>query len=101
MRNFLAVLLLIVIPGCASGVGSAPPPAGITVANSEMVSNCKYVSDVYGTSPFYGVFLSKALPQARQAAMQEAVTLGATHVVFTSTSTGYGSTSVSGQAYRC
>jgi hypothetical protein len=98
MRLFLACLL---IAGCAAGVGSMPPPAGITVADSKMVANCTYVGDVHGTSPFYGVFVNTALTQTRQVAMEEAVKLGATHVVFTSTSTGYGSTAASGQAYRC
>lgn len=98
MRYLIIVLIL---AGCASGIGSAPPPTGITVADSKMVADCEFVSDVHGTSAFYGVFVNKALTQARHVAMEEALRLDATHVVFTSTATGYGSTAASGRAYRC
>ena len=100
-RFILAALVGVLVSGCASGVGGSNPPEGITVSDAKMVANCTFVSDVHGTSPFYGVFVNAALTDARQVAMKEAKKLGATHVVFTTTATGHGSTAASGQAYRC
>ena len=93
--------VLLILTGCASGVGSSPPPKGITVADEKMVAACQFVSDVHGTSALYGVFVKRGLANARQGAMKEAKKLGATHVVFSRPNTGYGSTSASGRAYRC
>ena len=101
LMHFPVILVLAVLSGCATGVGSNAPPAGITVASNEMVASCVYVRDVFGTSPDYGVFVNTSRAQARQVAMAEAAKLGATHVVFTPTSTGYGPTAANGRAYRC
>ena len=73
----------------------------IIVATSLEVKNCRLLSDVHGTSGWYGVFASQGISNARNEAFENAKKLDATHLVWTQTSVVYGSTSVSGNAYRC
>ena len=98
--HFLTLLPVLFVIGCASGVGSNTPQ-GIQVTNQEGISGCSYVSDVYGSSPFYGVFAGPAMDGARNAALLEAQKLGATHVVFQGVSPNRDGTVATGQAYNC
>lgn len=62
---------------------------------------CRFLADITGTSPFYGVFAGPALDAARSAAMQEAASRGANAVSFAPPNMAYGATSITGRAYNC
>jgi hypothetical protein len=89
------------LSGCASGIGADQPTYGIVVADDRNVLSCQLLGDVSGVSPLYGLFVASALKDARDAAFREAKKMGATHLVWVSQNTPYGSTSVTGKAYRC
>lgn len=102
MRKPLFLLsLLAALNACATSVGSSTGNNGVQIALRDDVRNCKFLGDVHGVSSFYGVFAAPALESSRQAAMEQAQMLGATHVVWDTTNTNYGSTSINGNAYKC
>ncbi|MBL4665188.1 MAG: hypothetical protein JKY23_04455 [Nitrospinaceae bacterium] len=100
MRIIICGILTIVLISCASGT-ALTVPQGITVADEKMVSNCDFVSDVFGSSPFYGVFANSAINGARQAAMESAKEMGATHIIFDKVYASRDGTVANGKAYSC
>lgn len=95
------VMVSVLLTSCASGVGSSFGDNGVKVAVKEDMRHCKYLGDIHGLSPFYGIFAAPALEAAREAAMKQAQSLGATHIVWGATDTPYGSTSIHADAYSC
>ena len=100
MRLIAGLLLGLVLTGCASQ-GQRPAKISVAPATEETVKACEYLDDVVGTSGWYGVFASRGIENARSEAMSKAAEIGATHIVWQSNNTNYGSTSVSAKAYRC
>lgn len=91
--------LLMVLVSCAS-----PIPVqlhGVQVAEESQVSNCHYLDTVQGASSWYGMFAQHGIDNARDEALRQTREIGATHIVWIPLSQGYGSTQVSGKAYRC
>jgi hypothetical protein len=66
-----------------------------------MVKGCELLSDVHSVSSLYGAFAAKGLAKARAQAIHRAQALGANTIVWGEFATPYGSTSVSGLAYKC
>ena len=97
---FVAVASILFLEGCASAVGSSGN-ARIRVIDRNEAAVCKYIGDTHGTSPFYGVFAAPALEAARNAAMDKAADMGGDSVAWRENETGYGSTSVHGDVYKC
>lgn len=85
------------LTGCASGINST----GVQPASPDQVTSCRYLDDVLGTSIFYGLFASAGGDNARAQALDKARAIGATHIVWNAPTARYGSTDVSGKAYRC
>ncbi len=101
VKNAAAALFAMLLTGCG-GVGSEQfDSKGITVSDEKMVASCKFLGDVTGTSAFYGIFSAPAYSAARELAVDQAIKLHATHVVFQSGNSHYSGTEVYGRAYRC
>ena len=101
MVRAVALLLPLSCAACATSVGSSASHSGVIVASEDAVKACKFLGDIHGVSPFYGIFAAPALASSREAAMQQAKNLGASHVTWANANTNYGSTSISGNAYKC
>lgn len=70
-------------------------------ATDEQVKSCEYLDDIIGTSSYYGVFATKGIKNSKEEVINKAADIGATHIVWKSNSLTYGSTSITGMAYRC
>lgn len=92
-----APLIALLLGGCASGINSS----GVQPASPDQVTSCRYLDDVLGTSILYGLFASAGGDNARAQALDKARAMGATHIVWNAPTGRYGSTDVSGKAYRC
>ncbi|TVP60004.1 MAG: hypothetical protein EA349_02140 [Halomonadaceae bacterium] len=97
-RLLLPLLALLLLVGCAAT--PSPEAQAIQDAQSQDVAECQRVARVYGTAE--GFFLSEAaaLTQAQNEALERAVSVNATHVVWINVEEGLTSY-VSGDAYRC
>jgi len=101
MLSVAAVTVVALLSGCG-GVGSQQfESKGIKIADENMIKDCEFKGDVSGLSSFYGLFAAPAYSAARELAIDEAVKLGATHVVFNQGNSHYGGTEVFGRAYVC
>jgi hypothetical protein len=97
---FLIALTFMLLFGCASGT-ALTVPKGITIADEKMVTTCNFISDVFGSSPFYGIFANPAMNGARQAAMESAKEMGATHIIFEKVQPSRDGTVANAKAYSC
>jgi len=85
--------------GCA---GTLPPHVpGITIVEEASTVNCEYLDNVHGTSAWYGLFANKGYENARLEALEQAVAIGASHLIWLPIAQPYGSTEVRGKAFRC
>lgn len=102
--GLLRALALLAAPfllaACATATAGGAP-SGLRIAAAESVGGCQYVTDVHGVSGAYGVFAGAGLEAARSEAMKAALAAGADTLVWRSTSTTYGQTSIHGDAYAC
>lgn len=97
----MAFLSALTVTACAFPIGTPSSIPDLKITTLAKVQDCDLISDVHGVSPLYGVFAASALDASRTQAMQQAAALGATHLVWDSNNTNYGSTAISGNAYRC
>jgi hypothetical protein len=65
-----------------------------------MVTSCKYVGEVQGSSGWGNLAASAGMENAKNEARENAAKLGATHIVWGNIAGGY-SPYVSGKAYKC
>lgn len=102
IRKFVIASAALALSGCSvGGVSSAQYDGPIRTADAASVENCEFLSDVIGTSGLYGMFAKQGVINARHAAYAEAEKLDATHVVWTSVESTYGSSQAYGRTYRC
>lgn len=102
MAKLILTFLIGLLTGCAApSAPLVPANSSVRPATAEQVRACEYLDDVIGTSGFYGVFASQGVENARAETLNKAVSIGATHVVWQSSTVSYGSTSVAGKAYKC
>lgn len=97
----MAFLSALTATACATPIGNPQSVPGIKITTLAKVQDCDLITDVHGVSPMYGVFAAAALDDSRTQAMLQAKAAGATHIVWDGNSTGYGSTAISGNAYKC
>ena len=99
---FLTVLAMILgsfaLTGCATTKSALATK--VLDADEKVVSNCKYLGEVTGTSGWGNLAASTGINNAKNEAFEYAAGLGATHIVWTQISGGY-SPFVNGRAYRC
>jgi hypothetical protein len=106
MRQTLVFQLVVVaivfvtaaLTGCATTKSAMA--TRILEADEKVVSQCKYLGDVSGTSGWGNLAASTGINNAKNQAFERAAALGATHVVWTQISGGY-SPFVNGRAYKC
>jgi hypothetical protein len=70
-------------------------------ADDEMVKGCEYLGDVTASSTFGGLVQGMGQSRARKSAYKRAAQKGATHLVWSRQSSGYGGANASGRAYKC
>lgn len=93
-----ATLVTIALAGCA--VTPTHEAAAVHDADMAMVSRCRFVGYVSGTSGWSGVAADAGEANAQNEAREKAAKLGATDVVWQTVHSGWGSTA-NGNAYRC
>ncbi len=96
--SFMILFSGFIASGCATSL--SPSAARIMDADDKIVQGCTYVGEVNGTSGWGNLAASVGIQNAKNEARENAVALGATHVLWTNISGGY-SPYVSGRAYRC
>lgn len=65
-----------------------------------MVSSCKYLGEVQGSSGWGNLAASAGMENAKTEARENAARLGATHILWNAIAGGY-APYVSGKAYKC
>ena len=109
-KIFLIAILSPVLIGCSTTTlpvtethteDKKEKVVSVKPATEEQVKTCEYLDDIIGTSSFYGVFATKGIKNAKEEAINKATDIGATHIVWKSNSLTYGSTAITGMAYRC
>lgn len=100
------MIAAILVSGCAAEQPRkqeihSSQPSSVKPALEEGIKNCEYLDDIIGTSGWYGVFATAGVENAKKEALYKAGKIGATHIVWQGNSLSYGSTSVTGRAYRC
>lgn len=98
LKLVLIGVLVILLAGCAT----TPSPAAQNImdADHSMVSSCKFIGSVSGSSGWGNLAASTGISNAKNEARAQAAKLGATHIVWLSVMGGY-SPNVSGNAYKC
>ncbi|MBC7743238.1 MAG: hypothetical protein H7061_13655 [Bdellovibrionaceae bacterium] len=98
--KILTLSLLLFSIGCVSQPTARAKQ--IIEADEKMVSNCKFLGNVDGSSTFGGILADDLHQSAKSEALEKAVQLNATHVVWTSVQKGFDSgASLLGNAYSC
>lgn len=102
-----SAVALAAITACAPKL--SVPPSKVIEANMMMVEGCKYVGEVHGSSAVSNMLvgwrtaadsIQIGIQNAKYEALQEAQSLGATHVVWTSETRSF-DPKVTGHAYHC
>lgn len=93
--------LAVLLSACAAPVSQPDRPAAVRPATAEDVAKCQYVDDITGTSGWYGMFAAQGIDNAKSEALARAQATGATHIVWADQKPVYGSTVITGKAYRC
>ena len=101
MLIFRVIILFVFafVTGCATT--SPLQLSGIAAVEANEVIGCQYLDDVHGASGWYGVFANTGYQNARAEALRQAVSIGATHIVWVPQVQSYGSSQVHGKAYKC
>jgi hypothetical protein len=100
IRAITALAAPALLAGCIS-FDSSYIPRDMRVATGDAVRDCRFLSDVHGSSVLYGPLADTAVATARKQAFRRARALGANTVVWGTFSTLYGPTSVTANAYVC
>lgn len=98
--KLLILSLLLFLTGCVSK--PTAEATKIIEADEKMVSQCKFLGNVDGSSTFGGILADDLHQSAKSEALEKAVQLNATHIVWTSVQKGFDSgASLLGKAYSC
>ena len=104
LRSSLSALLLLSVSFYCVACESTRPPeaAAIREADQKMVDACTFLGDVSGSSMMANMAAERGRQNAKTGALKQAAKLGATHVVWTSVTSGMDQGSqANGKAYRC
>jgi hypothetical protein len=99
LRHLPQTSLLLLLAACAGG--TPIQVSDVKIASAEMVTLCRYVDTVYGTSSWYGVFAEKGVENARLSAFAKARSLSGTHIVWEALPQTHGSSIVAAKVYVC
>ena len=94
---------MIGLAGCAapSTQYTEVKQGNVKPATLEQVKNCEYLDDIIVTSVFIGAAAAWGSKNARAEVINNAASIGATHIVWLSPIRGERSVSAGGKAYRC
>ena len=81
------LLLAAFLESCAGNTQVQAP--NVLIADEAMVSGCRYLDNVHGSSGLYGVFAQRGFANAREDVLSQAREIGATHLVLVPTVQGY------------
>ena len=104
MKNILALgLLSLTLTGCATALTEqAGRITQIDQNERNKVEGCKALGQVLGTSSYGGLFMQETGKNyAKNQAMNDAATRGATHVMWTVAQGGFFGGKADGLAYNC
>jgi hypothetical protein len=93
------IIALCLVSSCATTL--SPAAAKVQTADSNMVSNCKFIGTMFGSSGMTGVARSIGADNARNDVLEQAAAKGATHVVWEGASDDYWGPNARGNAYKC
>lgn len=88
----------LLLAGCATTLSASA--AKVQDADNKMIAYCKFVGNVQGSSGWGNVAATTGMQNSKNEAMEEAATLGATHIVWDNISGGR-TPFASGRAYKC
>lgn len=97
-QPFGSLLVMFLLGGCATT--SSISAQRVKVADAPEVSGCKFLKDVHGSSGWGNLAASTGMENAKNEALEQAASAGATHIVWTNIVGGY-SPFATGKAYRC
>jgi hypothetical protein len=75
--------------------------ADVLEADDQMVTACTFVGTVTASSGWGGMAQGFGQSRARASAMKRAAQKGATHIVWSNQSSGYGGANAGARAYKC
>ena len=96
MIFYLASLLI--LSGCTTAL--SPHAKNIIPADYKMVASCTYLGEVHGSSGWGNIAASQGMQNAMNEAQEQAASLGATHIVWSSI-VGGNSPFTTAKAYKC
>ena len=96
----IMMLFLMFITGCGGAPTLSQSAARIINADSKMTDGCQFLGDVHGVSGWGSLTASVGIENAKNVAREEAVSMGATHIVWTDMAGGPWP-HANGKAYRC
>lgn len=96
--QLIGLLLVSSLSGCA--VAPSTSAQRVKIADASEVTECKFVTDIHGSSGWGNLAASTGMQNAKNEALEQAASSGGTHVVWTSVVGGYGPFAT-GKAYRC
>lgn len=91
-------LIAFLFTGCATTLSTSAQR--VKTSDPSEVSGCKLVADVHGSSGWGNLAASTGMQNAKNEALEQAASAGATHIVWTNVAGGY-SPFATGNAYRC
>ena len=98
VRGWFGFLVVFFFSGCATTPST--PAQRVKISDPAGVSGCKMVADVHGSSGWGNLAASTGMQNAKNEALEQAASAGATHIVWTNVAGGY-SPFATGKAYRC
>ncbi len=97
-----AILILIICISLGGGCAKLlPRPEGIRAADERTVTGCEFLGTVGGSSGWAWLVQEAALESAEAEALNKAVEMGATHLIWTQNESSGWSERVWGRAYKC
>lgn len=95
----LSVLATLTLGACATGPGHYS--GDVIVSTAQATERCQILGELSGSSGLTGLFGLKGVDDIRHDLMRRAEAMGATHVVWGTSSVGYFNTTETARAYRC
>lgn len=104
MKNILVLgFLALSLTGCATALThEAGRIMQVDRNDKTTIKDCKSIGEVVGSSSYGGLFMQEAGKNyAKNEAMNQAATMGATHIVWTTAEGGFFGGKAYGVAYKC
>lgn len=97
----IALTTTLLLTACNSIPNQTRYTGHVIEGNADMVSACKFLDNLSGSSGLTGFFALKGADNIKQNLLKHADAMGATHVVWDKPNVDYESTTLTGKAYLC